>query len=68
MQVRRAVTYALLLVRPNVVGARTPRIGLAEAAAKVKGTRLLSGAGKTDGDIAGQVGAIDHSVAKCVDT
>src|SRR4026208_729727 len=69
MQVRRAVPYVLLLVLPTLVGAQTPTIGPitktetnpyfammkkgAELAAKANGARLLSGAGKTDGDNAG---------------
>jgi fructose transport system substrate-binding protein len=69
----------LLLVLPTLVGAQTPTIGLitktesnpffvmmkkgAESAAKAKGARLLSGAGKNDGDNAGQVAAIENMIA-----
>ena len=35
----------------------------AEAAAKAKGAKLLSGAGKTDGDNAGQVTAMENMIA-----
>ena len=35
----------------------------AQAAAKAKGAKLLSGAGKTDGDNAGQVTAIENMIA-----
>jgi fructose transport system substrate-binding protein len=79
MQVRRAVPYVLLLVLPTLVGAQTPTIGLitktesnpffvmmkkgAEAAAKANGARLLSAAGKHDGDNAGQVAAIENMIA-----
>ena len=35
----------------------------ADAAAKAKGAKLLSGAGKTDGDNAGQVTAMENMIA-----
>ena len=79
MQLQRALAYVLLLALPTLVGAQTPTIGLitktetnpffvmmkkgAESAAKANGARLLSGAGKSDGDNAGQVAAIENMIA-----
>ena len=79
MQLRRVLPFVLLPVFPTFVGAQTPTIGLitktetnpyfvmmkkgAESAAKASGARLLSGAGKNDGDNAGQVAAIENMIA-----
>lgn len=79
MHLRRAVPYVFLLIVPTLVGAQVPTIGLitktesnpyfvmmkkgADSAAKANGARLLSGAGKHDGDNAGQVAAIENMIA-----
>jgi len=68
-----------ILLLPAIAGAQTPTIGLitktetnpyfvmmkkgAESAAKANGARLLSGAGRNDGDNAGQVAAIENMIA-----
>jgi fructose transport system substrate-binding protein len=70
---------ALLLATGSAVAADAPVIGLitktetnpffvkmkegAQAAAKAKGAKLLSSAGRTDGDNAGQVTAIENMIA-----
>ncbi|HET7795594.1 MAG TPA: sugar ABC transporter substrate-binding protein [Rhizobacter sp.] len=74
-----ALTGALLLAASGVAVAAEPVIGLitktetnpffvkmkegAAEAAKAKGAKLLSGAGKTDGDNAGQVTAMENMIA-----
>ena len=68
-----------ILLLPAIVGAQTSTIGLitktetnpyfvmmkkgAESAARANGARLLSGAGRNDGDNAGQVAAIENMIA-----
>ncbi|MDQ3516775.1 MAG: substrate-binding domain-containing protein, partial [Gemmatimonadota bacterium] len=68
-----------LVVLPGLARAQTPIIGLitktetnpffvkmkegAQAAARAHGARLISGAGKNDGDNAGQVTAIENMIA-----
>ena len=79
MQLRHVMLLTALVVLPGLARAQTPIIGLitktetnpffvkmkegAQAAAKAHGARLLSGAGKNDGDNAGQVTAIENMIA-----
>jgi fructose transport system substrate-binding protein len=74
-----AAAATLIAAAGTAVAAGEPVIGLitktetnpffvkmkegAEAAAKAKGAKLLSGAGKTDGDNAGQVTAMENMIA-----
>jgi len=76
---KSAALAALLAVTGSAVAAGEPVIGLitktetnpffvkmkegATEAAKAKGAKLLSGAGKTDGDNAGQVTAMENMIA-----
>jgi ABC-type sugar transport system, periplasmic component len=79
MQSRRAVLITALIAGSAFAQATEPVIGLitktdtnpffvkmkegAQAAAKASGARLLSGAGKNDGDNAGQVTAMENMIA-----
>jgi fructose transport system substrate-binding protein len=74
-----AASASLLLAAGTAFGQAQPVIGLitktetnpffvkmkegADAAAKAKGAKLLSGAGKTDGDNAGQIAHIENMIA-----
>ncbi|HOB93815.1 MAG TPA: substrate-binding domain-containing protein, partial [Aquabacterium sp.] len=73
------IASALALAAGSVLAQAQPVIGLitktdtnpffvkmkegAEAAAKAKGAKLLSGAGKTDGDNAGQIAHLENMIA-----
>ncbi len=79
MQLRHVMLLTALVVLPGLARAQTPIIGLitktetnpffvkmkegAQAAARAHGARLISGAGKNDGDNAGQVTAIENMIA-----
>ncbi len=79
MQLRHVMLLTAMAGLPDLAPAQAPIIGLitktetnpffvkmkegAQAAASAKGAKLLSAAGKTDGDNAGQVTAIENMIA-----